>query len=211
LVDVSFRIGVVAVAVAAIATLALLVPRLLASAGTSSATASQPRLQADVVLTPHRVRAADFDLRDQDGDAVSLKDLRGKVVGITFLDSHCTNLCPLAADQLADVQKRLGRRADFVLLVASVNPEQDTQGSVKRFAAQHLWTGDWHWWLGSHAQLASVWKAYGVTVQPSPGDVVHTITLYVVDQAGFERGVYTGTLDPGRIQHDVELLAANRA
>jgi len=65
---------------------------------------------ADIVIPPKTNAAPDFSLSDQAGQSVSLSDLHGKVLAITFLDSHCKQLCPLEADQLAQVQRSLGAK-----------------------------------------------------------------------------------------------------
>ena len=163
---------------------------------------------ADFVIPPKTNVAPDFRLRDQAGQPISVADLRGKVLAITFLDSHCKQLCPLEADQLAQVQRSLGGRAPTSLLVVSVAPLTDTPESEKAFAAEHQWTGDWHWVSGTADQLAAVWKAYGIAVQPSPDDILHSAILYLVDKQGYQRaGFAAAGLEPGRVAQDIRILA----
>ena len=60
-------------------------------------------------------RAPDFRLTDQNGKPLSLHSLRGRPVLVTFIDPLCRNLCPLEAQVLNDVVRRLrpaiGRRS----------------------------------------------------------------------------------------------------
>src|SRR6202171_2678970 len=83
-------------ALAAIVFLVLLVakgsPPLAATAGPTSAPSG---LRADIVMPPNSMPTPDFTLSDQDGKPVSVAALRGRVLAITFLDSHCKQLCPL--------------------------------------------------------------------------------------------------------------------
>jgi len=165
-------------------------------------------LSADIVIPPKDRPAADFSLRDQDNQMVSISALRGKVLAVTFLDSHCKQACPLEADQLARVQRALGHGAAMSLLVVSVAPLTDTPQSEKAFASEHGWSGDWHWLVGSPGQLAAVWKAYSIEVQPSPDDILHSTVLYLVDKSGYVRAGFAAGLQPARVTRDVRILMA---
>ena len=55
--------------------------------------------------------APEFTLTNQDGKRIALKDLRGKVLAITFIFASCTDTCPLLTATMAGLQDRLG--ADF--------------------------------------------------------------------------------------------------
>lgn len=48
-----------------------------------------------------------FELRDQNGRLVRTEDLRGTVVVLTFLDTRCTEACPIIARQIADTWRLL--------------------------------------------------------------------------------------------------------
>ncbi len=68
--------------------------------------------------------APGFALTDQHGEQVTLADQRGKVTALTFLYTHCPDVCPLTAAQLRLVDEQLGADADHVALLAiSVDPE----------------------------------------------------------------------------------------
>jgi protein SCO1/2 len=163
-------------------------------------------LAADIVIPANSMAAPDFRLTDQDGQPVSVSALKGRVVAITFLDSHCKQLCPLEGDQLATTQRSLGTKNPMTLLVVSVAPATDTPASERAFAAAHHWTGEWHWLTGTPDQLAAVWKAYSIAVQNSPDDVVHSSVVYLLDRQGYERAGWAAGLDPDLLTHDVRIL-----
>ena len=198
----SFSLVAAAVLVALI-TLKVMSPRL---AGTAGVTPSPSGLVADIVIPPKSMAAPDFTLLDQDGKPVSVSALRGRVVAITFLDSHCKQLCPLEADQLGQVQRSLGAGAHLSVLVVSVAPATDTPSSERAFAATHRWSGDWHWLIGTPDQLAAVWKAYSIAVQNTTDNILHSSVLYLVDRDGFERAGWAAGLEPNLVTHDVRLL-----
>jgi protein SCO1/2 len=153
------------------------------------------------------VPAPDFQLADQNGRTMSLADLRGRVVALTFLNSHCTQYCPIIADQLGRIQHDLGPNTKMVLLVVSVAPAADTSASVRQFAVAHGWTGEWHWLMGSQDQLAQIWKAYDIGVQPLPSDIAHSIVLYLLDRRGYEQGAFAFGITPATLEKDVRLLS----
>jgi protein SCO1 len=188
--------------------LALLAVRLASPqlAATGGPTPTPAGLQADIVIPPKSMPAPDFTLHDQDGKPVSVVALRGRVLAITFLDSHCKQLCPLEGDQLGQAQRALGPAATLSLLVVSVAPATDTPDSERAFAATHHWTGDWHWLMGTPDQLAQVWKAYSIAVQGTPDNVLHSTVLFLVDKDGFQRAGWASAIEPNLLAHDVRVL-----
>ena len=193
----------------AVIMVALLVVKLLSlHAVAQSSLPSTGGFLADIVIPPKSRPAPDFSLQDQGGALTSVNALRGRVVAITFLDSHCRQQCPLEADQLAHVERLLGKKVPLSLLVVSVAPATDTAASEQAFAMAHGWNGDWHWVSGSADQLAAVWKAYSIAVQPSPDDILHSSILYLVDKGGYMRAGFAAGLEPARVAQDVRILAA---
>lgn len=192
----------------AVLLLALLAARLASPqlAATSGPSPTPSGLQADIVIPPKSMPSPDFTLHDQDGKPVSVLALRGRVLAITFLDSHCKQLCPLEGDQLGQAQRALGPTANLSLLVVSVAPTTDTPDSERAFAATHHWIGDWHWLSGTPDQLAQVWKAYSIAVQDTPDNVLHSIVLYLVDKGGFQRAGWASGIEPDLLAHDVRFL-----
>ncbi len=145
-----------------------------------------------------RVPAPEFTLTDYTGEQLSLTQLRGKPVALTFLYTHCPDSCPLIADQLRRAQDLLGSDNDKVAFVAiSTDPRHDDRASVANFSQVHGLEGRWRYLLGSPEQLAPVWKAYYIGVTPgnemgsSLGDneVIHSEAVFLIDKTGRERAL----------------------
>lgn len=83
--------------------------------------------------------APEFTLTTTDGGRLSLSDLRGKVVAVTFIYATCTDTCPLLTAKMAGMQKRLGPdfgpRVRFVSI--TVDPERDTPAVLTQYARNH--------------------------------------------------------------------------
>jgi cytochrome oxidase Cu insertion factor (SCO1/SenC/PrrC family) len=162
-------------------------------------------LRAQVTWAPGTRPAPAVALRDENGAMVSLHSLRGHVVLLTFLDSRCKRECPVEGRTLAAVQRQVAGTS-AVLAVVSVDPWADTAASVRAFGARSRWRGDWHWLLGRKASLASVWRSYNIAVRRTPGDILHSTALYLIDAKGDLRAGYLFPFSPGVVAHDVRRL-----
>src|SRR5215472_8407944 len=60
-------------------------------------------------LSPVPDRAAPgFTLTDQAGKKISLAGFRGRTVVLTFMDSHCTDVCPIVSREFIDARQDPG-------------------------------------------------------------------------------------------------------
>ncbi len=182
----------------------------LDSHGSPSANAGAlPAFHGQAEWAPGERAATDFTLRDQSGARVSLASLRGRPVLLTFLDSQCKLQCPIQGRQLASILRQLPAAKRPALVVVSVDPSGDTPASIRHAMAKWGLAGPWtwHWLNGSRNRLAFVWHFYGITVDPSSGDIVHSLVLYLIDRDGFERTAYLYPFLPGFVQGDLARLA----
>ena len=151
----------------------------------------------------------DFSLRDQDGKPARLADYRGKVVILTFMYSRCRDTCPLQADQIRGALDELGKDA-VPALAMSVDPAGDTPKSTRAFLLRRRLTGRMRFLLGSSAQLAPLWRAYGI--QPQGRQFDHSAYVLLIDRRGRQRiGFPLDRLTPEGLAHDVRMLERERA
>ncbi len=161
-------------------------------AGPATTASLSPRRQL-LGLSDLPDRAApDFTLTDQTGRRVSLSSFRGTAVLLAFLDSRCTEVCPVLAQELLAAEHDLGATAAKVTFVGvNVNPMATSVADVARFDAQHGLTGlgNWHFLTGAVPALARVWADYGIQVIVPQGatQTVHAAYLYFITPAGRER------------------------
>ena len=157
-------------------------------------------------LRPSQARAVDFRLRDQDGKAVTMREYRGSTVVVTFMYSTCRDTCPLTAQQIRGALDDLGH--DVPVLAISVDPAGDTSLHVKQFLVKQHLTGRMRYLVGTRAQLAPIWRAYGI--QPQGRGYEHTASTVVVDRSGRQRvGYLTDQLTPEALADDLRTLAAS--
>jgi len=159
--------------------------------------------------------APEFTLTNQDGKRLALKELRGKVLAITFIFASCADTCPLLTAKLVGIRNALGpdfgSKVHFVSI--TVDPERDTPEVLKRYAeAYKANLSGWAFMTGSQAEIREVAKRYGIYYKKTPrGDVDHTFLSSLVDQKGTLRVQYMGVkFNPDEMLRDLRSLMRER-
>jgi cytochrome oxidase Cu insertion factor (SCO1/SenC/PrrC family) len=157
--------------------------------------------------------APGFALMDQDGRQTSLKDFRGKVVVLTFIDPYCTDLCPLATRSMVEALRMLGpaAAAQVQLLGINANPQKTKVSDVADYTRSHKLEGRWRFLTGSPAQLESIWKAYHIFVAVEKDDIEHTAVTLLIDGNGNERNVLSTAMSYQAVGNEAHDLAAGIA
>ncbi len=165
------------------------------------------------LLSPLRPAPPLATLRNYQGQPVNLASYRGRAVFLTFLYTHCPDVCPLIASQLHVAYTELGARAHDVQLIAvSVDPRGDTRATVTSFLHEHELTGEMLYLIGSAHELAPVWSAWHVgSVQDAgnPEFINHSALVYGISATGKLTTIYAANLKPSEIVHDVPQLLAS--
>jgi cytochrome oxidase Cu insertion factor (SCO1/SenC/PrrC family) len=133
---------------------------------------------------------------------------------LTFLDSQCKSSCPIEGRQLGSILRRLPAAQRPALVIVSVDQSGDTPAGIRHALAKWNLNGPWpvHWLNArTQAQLASVWRSYGVRVVPTSNDIVHSLALYLIDRGGYERTAYLFPFLPAFVQRDLGWLARERS
>ena len=156
-------------------------------------------------------RAPHVALTTQHGERLSLTDLRGKVLALTFIYATCKDACPVLTAKMATLQRRLG--ADFgprVRFVSvTVEPEVDTPAVLaayaERFGAD---PAGWSFLTGTGAEVDNVVRRYGAFAKRvKPGEVDHLFLTSLVDRRGTLRVQYLGyRFDPDEMLRDLRSL-----
>jgi protein SCO1/2 len=162
-------------------------------------------------ITP--TAAPDFTLTDGiSGKPVTLSAQRGSVVVLSFLYTHCPDVCPLTAEEFRMAQQKLSpsERDGTVFVAVSVDPQQDTPEAVQAFARDHGLTKNFVFLVGGAAQLQAVWSAYGIRIEtdPSTPSVGHSDAIYLLDKKGQARVLTHSDITADALAGDLKLLAA---
>lgn len=166
---------------------------------------------------PSGIRLADFELRDDTGELVRSRDLRGKVVVLTFLDSQCTESCPIIAAQIARAVDGLAaeERRLVEAVAISTDPAEDTPQSVRAFLRRNRALGRLRYVGGGQParELRPVWKRFQILSSLDSGeDTLHSAPVRVYDGHGvWVSSLHAGVdLTPENLVHDVRTALGPR-
>jgi protein SCO1 len=160
---------------------------------------------------PAGITLPDFTLPDYTGRRVSTESLQGKVVLVTFLDSQCTESCPIIAAQIARAWDRLrGEERDEVVPIAiSTDPDEDTPASVRAFLRRNRAEGKLRYLVAPVPKLRPVWDAFNIAASFDTGvDTLHSAPVRIFDR----EGAWVSTLHAGadltteNLLHDVRAV-----
>jgi protein SCO1 len=156
-------------------------------------------------VMPDGLKAPDFELTNQDGETLSMRDFRGQPVIVTFLYTTCEDTCPLQAQTVRGALDELGE--DVPAIAVAVDPPRDTPERARAFLSEQRALGRLDFVLGTRAELRPVWD--GFYVRPQSVTQEHNARFTLVDERGFQRVGYPGfEATPERIAHDIRLLQA---
>jgi cytochrome oxidase Cu insertion factor (SCO1/SenC/PrrC family) len=139
-------------------------------------------------------------------------------VVVTFIDPLCRDYCPLEAQHLNTVVQSMPSGEKPAIVAVSVNTAGNTRAVFAEDARKWKLVPQWRWAAGTEAQLARVWRAYGIDVLVSTRKVAgvtvrrvaHTEASYVIDRNGFERAIFIWPYSANGVVSTLRSLAAER-
>jgi cytochrome oxidase Cu insertion factor (SCO1/SenC/PrrC family) len=159
---------------------------------------------------PAGIHVPNVTLPSYRGPAVSLRALRGNVLVVTFLDTKCTESCPIMAGVIGTALPLLSpvERSQVKALAISVEPHLDTPASIRSFLRRRHALGKLDFLIGSVADLRPVWKSFYVLPAIDTGNAdVHSADVRVFNGAGvWVSTLHVGVdLTPANLVHDIRL------
>jgi len=155
--------------------------------------------------------APELGLAGSDGKPLELGRYRGKVVALGFGYTSCPEICPTTLSRLAKARKSLGAAGrDLQVIYVTVDPERDDAKRMRAFLGNFdaTFVGG----TGTPAQLAKVYRDYGVTAVKHPGrtpgtyGMEHSSFVYLIDREGRIRAMVPYGEPPEDVAHDAALL-----
>jgi cytochrome oxidase Cu insertion factor (SCO1/SenC/PrrC family) len=131
-------------------------------------------------------------------------ELQGRAAAVTFLDTQCTEACPIVAAEIGKAVRLLGDdRSGAVAVAFSVDPANDTPARIRSFLTRFRAQDELRYVGGSERELRPVWEGFKILPSADTGNSnMHSAPVRIYDAEGRWRS----TLHPG-----VDLTAANLA
>ena len=143
----------------------------------------------------------DFTLSDASGKLIGPADFLGKVVILHFIYSKCTDVCPLHAEKLAEVQKMINQTPmiNMVQFVSiTTDPKNDTAEVLKAYGPQHgLDPVNWMFLTtspgGPEDYTRKLAEAFGHKFAvESDGTITHGVVTHIIGKFGRWQGNFHG-------------------
>jgi protein SCO1 len=194
--------------------------KLIDSSG--AATPAAPSASIGVLLDrPVSTSITDLPLTNQAGQAVALRQFRGRIVVIVPFLTSCQEECPITTGALLAMQQSIdadGLADKVVLAEVTVDPGRDSPARMAAFAK--LTGSSWPLLTGSSQTLARLWRYFGIyyqripegsppgidweTHKPYTYDVDHSDGFVLLDDSQHERFIAGGMVQisgiPARLQ-----------
>ncbi|OCX51053.1 electron transport protein SCO1/SenC [Mucilaginibacter sp. PPCGB 2223] len=141
---------------------------------------------------------SDFNLTDQDGRPVTLKTFEKKIVIFSFFFSNCPTVCAQVNSNLDSLAKGYQKNKLIQFVSVTVDPDRDTPGALKKYAAQYgLSSNKWSFLTGDTTNIYRLARQ-GLLVNalksgPGKDDFIYSDKVIMVDASRRIRGYYSGT------------------
>ncbi len=136
-----------------------------------------------------------FTLVDADGKPFSLKRLEDKIWIADFFFTTCSDICPIMTKNMKSLYESFKLEPKMRLVSITVNPEQDTPATLKRYAKEAgADAKNWYFLTGERAVIRDLLiNSFKLGDVKEP--IFHSSYFALVDRAGLIRGYYDGTDD----------------
>jgi protein SCO1/2 len=144
-----------------------------------------------------------FEFTDQTGTPFGSENLKGKIWIANFIFTRCKGPCPLISTRMADLNTKLNKLRDGVVLVSfTVDPDYDTPEVLTKYG-ELLGANPAHWkFLTGQPDSIKDFVVKGL-LQPlskePDGTPAHSQRFVIVDGEGWIRGFQNGE-DPEVVQ-----------
>jgi protein SCO1/2 len=134
-------------------------------------------------------RVPEFSLTDQKRQRVTLSDLAGKVVAVTFAYTRCPfpNYCFRMSNNFGQLQTRFKKRlgGELVLLTVVIDPTHDQPEALADYA--RIWKADptaWHFLTGPLPAIQQLARNFDMNFYPDEALFVHSFHTVIIDRQG---------------------------
>jgi protein SCO1/2 len=155
---------------------------------------------------------ADHSFVRADGRRLTLAELRGQPVLVSFIYTSCAFVCPTITSSLARAaavaEQALGGRS-FAVVNVGFDVRYDTPEQLRRYAAERgIDARNWHFVSADQATIDAFARDVGFSYAPAGGGFDHLTQVTILDADGrVYQQVYGTELEPPMIVDPLKRLA----
>lgn len=166
----------------------------------------------------HDLSGSSYQLLNEDSVSVEYPaDFRGDIQIVSFMFTHCPDICPAITANMRNIQDNLQDTANIRLLEITFDPERDTPSILKKYKDTFgldeqftLLTGDTttiNAVLGEFDIFAEKVQPDSLNNDPDRYNMKHSNRILVVDKQGRVRFEYPGSyVRPEHVIEDIQKL-----
>ena len=158
-----------------------------------------------------------FEFTNQKGETISNAKFKGKIYIANFFFTICPSICPKLTSNMAFLQDEYINNDKIKLLSHTMMPWVDSVAVLSNYALKNKVNSEkWDLVTGQKNELYEIARVgyfvdqeYNIAQETS--DFIHTENFILIDEEGFIRGVYNGTLevDVLRLIRHIDILLKN--
>jgi len=157
-------------------------------------------------------KISDFSLTNQNGETVTQNKYDNKIYVADFFFTTCQSICPIMTKNMKDIQDKLIKDSEVLLLSHTVFPEIDSVEVLKKYAVENqVIDSKWDLVTGDKKEIYDLArKSYLAAKDNSFGEyeMIHTENFVLIDKKKQIRGFYDGTNkeEIDRLYKDIKIL-----
>ena len=157
-------------------------------------------------------KISDFSLTNQNGETVTQSKYDNKIYVADFFFTTCQSICPIMTKNMKDIQDKLIKDSEVLLLSHTVFPEIDSVEVLKKYAVENqVIDSKWDLVTGDKKEIYDLArKSYLAAKDNTFGEyeMIHTENFVLIDKKKQIRGFYDGTNkeEIDRLYKDIKIL-----
>ena len=157
-------------------------------------------------------KISDFSLTNQNGETVTQNKFDNKIYVADFFLTTCQSICPIMTKNMKEIQDKLIKDSEVLLLSHTVFPEIDSVEVLKKYAIENdVIDSKWDLVTGDKKQIYDLArKSYLAAKDNSFGEyeMIHTENFVLIDKKKQIRGFYDGTNkeEIDKLYEDIKIL-----
>lgn len=159
-----------------------------------------------------------FTLLDTDSTEVQFPDdYKGKTTVISFIYTHCPDVCPAITANMKNIQEELDDTTDIRFVELTFDPERDTPSALAKYKKLYDLNDQFSLLTGSSSEIDSLLNRLNIVAEKTQIDSLqqdssdyfmnHSNTIYLMDKQGRIRTEYpANVVPPEHVSEDLQKI-----